>query len=168
MSLYIFDKDLTLVGSTTGRTADTLEDQFFLPNVLEVCTRLRADGHVLAIASNQGGVAFGVISPETARLLVSDVAGKIKAADFEVCFHHPGGRIAPWNTESPNRKPFPGMILALMERLGFAPEDTVYIGDNESDRKAAEAAGVEFVDADEFFLRGKSCEGVPASGHAGR
>lgn len=154
MALYIFDKDLTLVGSRTGRTADSLENQYFLPNVLATCAGLRDAGHVLAIASNQGGVAFGIISPETARLLVSAAAADIQAADFEVCYEHPRGSLPPYNVDSPNRKPNPGMILALMERLGFQPEDTIYVGDSDSDKAAAQAAGVEFIDADEFFLRG--------------
>ena len=43
------------------------------------------------------------------------------------------------------------MIQYLMDALGFAPQDTVYIGDLDSDREAAEAAKVKFEWANEFW-----------------
>lgn len=153
MSLYIFDKDLTLVEGLKGHAASSLDEQPLLPNVSETCAELRSQGHKLAVASNQGGVAFGVISEETARLLVSDAAEKIGAIDFEFCCHHPKGKVAPYNHECPDRKPGPGMLITLMNRLGFTPEDTIFIGDSEADCQAAEAAGVKFIHADTFFRR---------------
>jgi hypothetical protein len=45
------------------------------------------------------------------------------------------------------------MIQYLMDALGFAPQDTVFVGDLDSDRQAAEAANVKFEWADDFFNR---------------
>jgi phosphoglycolate phosphatase len=43
-------------------------------------------------------------------------------------------------------KPHPDVLLEALARLGgVAPADAVYVGDAESDRLAAEAAGVRFV-----------------------
>lgn len=151
MSLYIFDKDLTLVGSTTGKPPSRVEEQPLLPNVSEVCSDLRRDKHVLAIASNQGGVAWGFITLEQAKELVEDAAHKIGAADYEVCPNDPRGRVAPYNQPSDDRKPGPGMILKLMERLGYSKQDTIFIGDSKSDEEAAINAGVRFIYADKFF-----------------
>jgi HAD superfamily hydrolase (TIGR01662 family) len=49
------------------------------------------------------------------------------------------------------RKPEPGMILRAMEFKRAKPEDTLMVGDSEDDRKAAEAAGCDFMLACEFF-----------------
>lgn len=42
-------------------------------------------------------------------------------------------------------KPDPGMLLECAARLGAVPAETVYVGDQEGDRRAAEAAGMPFV-----------------------
>lgn len=49
------------------------------------------------------------------------------------------------------RKPEPGMILAAVAVSGVTLAETVMIGDRDEDRLAAEAAGVDFVWADDFF-----------------
>jgi len=40
------------------------------------------------------------------------------------------------------KKPDPAPLLAITERLGVAPADTLYVGDSEADVKAARAAGL--------------------------
>ena len=40
------------------------------------------------------------------------------------------------------KKPDPAPLLAIIERLGVAPQDTLYVGDSDADVKAARAAGV--------------------------
>ena len=48
---------------------------------------------------------------------------------------------------------------ALMERLGFPREQTIFVGDSPDDRKAAEAAGVRFVPAQSFFAKAVEDDG---------
>jgi len=40
------------------------------------------------------------------------------------------------------KKPDPAPLLAIVERLGVTPSDTLYIGDSDADVKAARAAGI--------------------------
>lgn len=40
------------------------------------------------------------------------------------------------------KKPDPAPLRAITERLGVAPEDTLYVGDSDADVKAARAAGI--------------------------
>lgn len=49
------------------------------------------------------------------------------------------------------RKPHPGMLQAAMNHYTISAVDTLYVGDRDEDKQAAEAAGVTFVHADEFF-----------------
>lgn len=157
--LIIFDKDGCLVQSVvnpkTGKShaPNRLEDQEYFPDVAAKCDALRAAGNTLAVASNQGGVAFGIFPALEAETLVSAAAIYIGAAGYRVCFHHPNGKVAPYNTEHPNRKPQPGMLLELMDEFGFSAQDTIMVGDWETDKQAAEHAHCQFVWAHEFFGR---------------
>lgn len=154
--LYIFDKDDTLIGSPGNRPANTTAEQKPLPGVVARLAELRAQGHSLAIATNQGGVAWGFISLSTAYALARDAARKVGGMDeVVVCPCDP--RADPlyadplYAVASPFRKPAPGMLKDLMWQFNCAPADTVFVGDRESDRLAAEAAGVRFEWAIDFF-----------------
>lgn len=48
-------------------------------------------------------------------------------------------------------KPKPNMLLAAMKMHGIDPDRSIYVGDNAVDEKAAEAAGLGFVWAKDFF-----------------
>lgn len=157
--LVIFDKDGCLCKSVTekksGKThaPNRLEDQEYFDDVAPICKELIEQGNTLAIASNQGGVAFGIFSADEAELLVSSAAAYIGAAAHRVCFYHPKGHVAPWNMEHRNRKPQPGMLIELMQQLNFTPANTIMVGDWKSDQEAAQAAGCGFIWAHEFFGR---------------
>ena len=49
------------------------------------------------------------------------------------------------------RKPAAGMLLQAMADYWATAEECIFVGDQESDQKAAEAAGVTFFDADNLF-----------------
>lgn len=148
--LYIFDKDNTLIGSYDGRPANTIAEQHLLPGVAEKCAELRAQGHKLAVASNQGGVAWGFITLNRANALVTHAASLVEADGWRVCPHHPKG-CNEYAVDCDCRKPKPGMLLSLMEQFKTGPEDTVFIGDTETDRKTAEALNIRFAFAADFF-----------------
>lgn len=154
--LYIFDKDGTLISGMGTRPANTPAEQKPMPGVVKQLSYLRSRGDKIAIASNQGGVAWGFITYEQAQELMDDCARKIGGADY-VTFcpydpkayeHHPG----VYAIDHPKRKPNPGMILECMKVLGFSKRETVYIGDQETDNQAAKAAGVKFEWATDFFI----------------
>lgn len=152
--LYIFDKDGTLVQDVDGkRPPNTLDEQKPFPDVLAKCQSLIKDGHLLAVASNQGGVAFGMMTAMQAHVLVQQITTYIGAITYAVCVTHPTGKKKSARRESHFRKPDGGMIEYLMDAIGVLPAETVYIGDMDSDQQAAEAAGVKFEWAKDFFGR---------------
>jgi D-glycero-D-manno-heptose 1,7-bisphosphate phosphatase len=152
--LYIFDKDGTLVENVNGeRPANTLEEQKPFPDVLPKCQALIAEGHLLAVASNQGGVAFGHMSAAQAHVMVQHITTYIGAITYAVCVTHPKGSKKSAKRESSFRKPNGGMIEYLMDAFGVSKAETMYIGDLETDQQAAKAAGVKFMWANEFFGR---------------
>jgi len=154
--LFIFDKDNTLISTPSGRPANTPTEQIPLPGVVAKLAALRTEGHSLAIATNQGGVAWGFISLSTAYRLAHDAAEKIGGMNaIAMCpydAHATGARArAQYARPSNRRKPAPGMILDLARRLGYPLSEVKFIGDRESDRLAAQAAGVRFEWATDFF-----------------
>jgi D-glycero-D-manno-heptose 1,7-bisphosphate phosphatase len=158
--LYIFDKDGTLVGGLGNRPANTPEEQIPLPGVVKKIASLRVARHTLAIASNQGGVAWGFLSKSQARDLVRDAARKVGGVDHWRCCCY-DKRAATRNPDNPyargsyRRKPAPGMLKELMQAAGASAANTIMIGDADSDRQAAEAAGVRFIWAADFFKQEK-------------
>lgn len=52
------------------------------------------------------------------------------------------------------RKPAPGMLLEIIEEMDGRRERCAYVGNDTKDMLAAQAAGIEFIDSDEFFLGG--------------
>src|SRR5258706_821014 len=156
--LFIFGKDSTICKSVVeknGRTqaSKSREFQEYYDDVTPVVDKLRAEGHQIAVVSNQGGVAFSIMDAETADLLVKAAAEFVGAVAYKVCLCHPKGKVAQYAIETEDRLPRPGMILSLMHEFGFLPQDTIVVGDWQFEKDTAAIAGVPFIYADQVFNR---------------
>lgn len=157
--LIIFGKNGCLcpgiVNPKTGKSSppNTLEEQDYFDDVREVCENLRAEGNTLAVISNEGGVAFGIMTEDDAKLLTQAAAVYIGAKSWRVSCTHPKGKIAQFAQESDNRLPAPGMLIEIMQEFGFSPQDTVMVGDWQFEKDAAAVAGCQFTYAHQFFNR---------------
>lgn len=155
--LYIFDMDGTLVHNVGDRPANTPEEQRLMPGVKKKLQQLKSDGHLLGVATNQGGVAWGYINVNEAWKLVFN-AVMLCGVLFDgaaMCPYHPDakGEMADpeYSKKSIFRKPWPGMILQIAMHLDVDLRDVIYIGDLEIDKEAARRAGVNFIYAEQFF-----------------
>ena len=152
--LYIFDCDGTLVTTKSGaRFRKGADDWMWLPGRLEKLAELKAQGVQLAIATNQGGCAFGFPGMDEASLqaTLSLMCDQAMIDHLFVCYNHPDGKLEQYRVDDFDRKPKPGMLFkAILAARVTAPE-TVLIGDREEDKQAARNAGVAFVHADQFF-----------------
>ena len=163
MSLYIFDKDGTLLRRIRSRfvfrrSALKPEEQILRKGVFEKLATLRAEGHKIAIATNQPAVAFGFLTLEEAEELVKNCAAKLGGIDaWRLSPYHPkakarrDGKVNLYARDDPTHKPHPGMILQIMEELGYPPNDTIVVGDKKADKKCAKNAKVKFIDGKKFF-----------------
>lgn len=138
--LVIFDADGTLTPQRA--TSRTPFEHRLLPGVAEKCSTLRADGYTLAVASNQGGAR----REKNPRLSFGYVLNFLRWLQREL-----GLAACKFATRPPRKKPSPAMLNELMAELGFTPDQTIFVGDQESDREAAQAAGVSFQWATDFF-----------------
>lgn len=101
--------------------------------------RLRRRGLLLAVVTNQSGVARGLISPDQLTAVNARVDSILGPFDsWQVCMHG--------ETDGCGcRKPQPGMVLAAAEALAVPPARCVLIGDTGGDVEAALAADAKAV-----------------------
>lgn len=105
-----------------------------LPGASRALRRLRERGLLLAVVTNQSGVARGLISAEQLTAVNDRVERLLGPFDsWQVCVHDAG-------QGCPCRKPRPGMVLAAAAELGVEADRCVLIGDTGGDVEAALAA----------------------------
>lgn len=149
--LYIFDMNGTLTNTPFVDKVPLA----ILPGRAEKLAELAATGAKLAIASNQGGVAFGFTTEQEATAEVAAIAGELNMHGFRVAFGHPSPKrgyeeyAAQEHLEK--RKPAPGMLISLMKEFRVSASETMMIGDREEDRDAATAAHCQFMWTKDFF-----------------
>jgi histidinol-phosphate phosphatase family protein len=151
--LLLLDRDGTLNRRLGGRPPNHPGEIELLPGVANKLQQSAAMGWRIVIITNQGGVAFGYM---TEALAQSTHQAVLDALPVEVdasylCPHHPDGTDPRYAIHCPNRKPAPGAILDALERFGARPQDCLFVGDMETDERAATAAGVPFSWASDFF-----------------
>lgn len=170
MKLLLIDKDGTLVHATHGTFVDAPWHQAPIAGVSAKLDRYVAQGWKIAIISNQGGIAAGHKTLESAFLefrfaleLFPQVSEAYFCPDFEGrdCWRVWGDckgehRILYGNgwtsigyKLAPFRKPDPGMLQLASDV--HAPEQTLYVGDRPEDEGAASAANIEFLWAHDFL-----------------
>ncbi len=156
--LIIFDVDGTLVTPKSGATfRKTADDWQWLPGRLEKCKQLIDQKVTLALASNQGGVAYGYFHEDAIKWELLKTAGAISpAVRYFYCFTHPTASRPEYRKDDSRRKPGPGMLIEAMEHYHILPQDTLMVGDRPEDEQAAQAAGVHFMWADKFFRESES------------
>ncbi len=94
-----------------------------MPDLERVLQQLHAH-HTLAMATNRGGTAQGVVREFGLDRWLSLAVG---AQDV------------------PRPKPHPDMLLHCLTHFRLPPTEAVYVGDSETDHQAALAAGVSFI-----------------------
>ena len=170
----ILDRDGTLIDVIRDEESGAIVTAFhpaqlrLLPGVVEGLRALSGAGFVLAMATNQPGPAKGQISRAAvartnAALLALLEAEGVPIAAIEVCEHHPEG--GPGGDPAlvqvcECRKPRPGMLRSLLERLGADPAHSWAIGDSAADVEAGRAAGLRTA----LILPRSRCELCPLRG----
>ena len=135
MKMVVFDWDGTLTPQRSSALVS--KRRGFLTGVLEKLQELRAAGVLLAVATNQ--------HPDMSLELIRE-----RIAWLQGLFRFDAVLFA----QTPERrKPQPAMLLEIAERFGVSPDQTLFVGDAETDRQAAEAAGCRFCWAEEFLGR---------------
>jgi len=138
MKLVILDRDGT-INEDSPEFIKSVAEWKPIPGSIEALARLSHAGFRVFIASNQSGIARGLLDfdalfaiHDRLQRAVSDLGGHIDAIAYAP--DHP-------DQASDMRKPGPGMLKDLARRLQVDLERVPYIGDSLADVQAARAAG---------------------------
>jgi D-glycero-D-manno-heptose 1,7-bisphosphate phosphatase len=138
MKLIILDRD-GVINEDSDEYIKGPDEWVPLPGSLDAIARLNHAGYSVAVASNQSGLARGYFDIDTLSSMhhkmqdmLQRVGGKVDAIFF--CPHAP-------DDGCECRKPKPGLLRQIGERFQTPLTDVLFVGDTESDIKAARAAG---------------------------
>jgi D-glycero-D-manno-heptose 1,7-bisphosphate phosphatase len=161
--LLLFDADGTLRdtrvdGVAQPRPPNHAGEWQLLPNVQRVLALYDWTQRGIGVCSNQGGIGLGYMQAGTAYALLTAMLEAATGLTVEpqqlwLCPHRPDkGCLC--------RKPQPMLLLQAISaylRWGNAEQiramlpEVLYVGDQDSDREAADNAGVDFCWAQDFF-----------------
>ena len=110
-----------------------------LPGSIEAIARLSRAGYTVAVASNQSGLARGLLDRAALRAMHRKLRRLVAAqggtvARIVVCPHGPDDGCAC-------RKPMPGLLIRLARHFDTSLEDVPVVGDSLRDLQAAARAG---------------------------
>jgi len=126
-------------------------DEFTLmPHVAEALQAFRQMGFVIALISNQPGIAKGKFSPQLLDAITNKmVAGLAEGGAYldaiYYCKHHPEGTVMEYRQVCDCRKPKPGMLLKAARDLDIDLSQSYFIGDGITDVQAGQAAGTKTI-----------------------
>jgi histidinol-phosphate phosphatase family protein len=148
----------TLTVARDNRTVVDLEGNPILaPHVAETLARVRRHFDLAFIVSNQPGIARREISEAEVLRRFAWANARLGGPfdDWRLCPHAEAYGCAC-------RKPRPGMLLDLAGVYDIDLEVGLYVGDSQTDRDAARAAGTRFAWAHEFFRDQRARESTQA------
>lgn len=117
---------------------------------------LAREGAEFALITNQGGVAFGHQTEAVVGQRIGEMLRQLNWFEREpfsvhVCYTHPHATVEKYRLDDVRRKPGGGMLLEAMDAHGASRDETVYVGDMNSDCWTAEGVGVNYFHVDEFM-----------------
>ena len=140
MKLLILDRD-GVINFDSDHYIKNPDEWRPVPGSLEAIARLTQSGWRIAVATNQSGIARGLFDMETLNAMhakmhkvVTQAGGRIDAV-----FYCPDSA----DSDSPCRKPNPGMLLAIAERFNMSLHGAPVVGDGLRDLQAAHAVGAQ-------------------------
>jgi D-glycero-D-manno-heptose 1,7-bisphosphate phosphatase len=138
MKLVILDRDGT-INEDSDEFVKSPEEWRPLKGSLEAIARLTQADYRVVVATNQSGIARGLLDTRTLFAIhdtllraLAQLGGRIDA--FFFCPHAP-------DAGCPCRKPQPGMLLEVGRRFNVALDGVCMVGDSLRDLQAAAAAG---------------------------
>jgi D-glycero-D-manno-heptose 1,7-bisphosphate phosphatase len=136
MKLIILDRD-GVISEDSDDFIKSVDEWQPLPGSLEAIARLTNAGYRIVVATNQSGIARKLFDLPTLNAmhekmyrLVAEHGGEIDAVFF--CPHSP-------NDDCDCRKPKPGLLNAISERLAMPLNGVPIIGDSLRDIESARA-----------------------------
>lgn len=140
MKLVILDRD-GVINEDRDAFIRSPEEWIALPGSLDAIGRLNRGGWRVVVATNQSGLRRKLFDVETLNRIhdkmnrqLAEIGARVDAIFICPCLER---------EHCACRKPAPGMLRAIAERLRTPLETVPYIGDKARDLQAARAAGAQ-------------------------
>jgi len=121
-----------------------------LDGLAEPLIELKALGYKLIVASNQSGVARGIVSEKNLgqihdrlKQLLSESGVNLDGIYY--CPYHPDGVVPKYRKDSDWRKPNPGMLLAAADEMNIDLSKSWLLGNSDRDIEAGLKAGCQTI-----------------------
>jgi len=140
-SAVFLDRDGVLNPHIPGDYLYSADKLVVLPGVAQAVRRLNEAGLPVIVISNQQGVGKGLMTMDDLLAIEKRMGEALRheaAAHLDRCYY--STELA--QTNSPRRKPGPGMLLEAAQDFGLTLAHTVFAGDAPTDIQAGHAAGV--------------------------
>lgn len=117
----------------------TWQEFEFLPGAIDAVKLLNKNGYKIYVITNQPGIARGVMTKEDINIIHSNFKKELEKHEAKIdgiycCFHG-------WNEGCECRKPKPGLLFQAAHEHDIDLTKAIFIGDDERDREAGQAAG---------------------------
>lgn len=145
-----FDRDGT-INRYVGFLRD-IDQMELIPETVEKIRMANERGYLTIVVTNQPVIARGEVTWTQLKEIhrkMETLLGRegVYVDDIFICPHHPkkgfAGEVAAYKVECTCRKPKPGLLLQAAEKYHIDLHESFMVGDSDSDRKAAEAAGIQ-------------------------
>ena len=117
------------------------------PGAAAAVKRVNDLGWFAFLVTNQSGVARGFFAEADVQAFHAHMQDQLRAAgahfdDIRYCPHHPEGPVAAYARGCDCRKPNAGMILDLLRTWPVLRDESLVVGNSDSDMEAAKGAGL--------------------------
>ncbi len=124
-----------------------IKDFEFVEGIFELTMFLQSKGYLIFIITNQAGIARGYYTEEDFRILNDWMLNEFIKRGCNIskvyfCPHHPVYGLGKYKIDCECRKPKPGMILLAKDEFNIDLEQSILIGNSESDMEAGINAGI--------------------------
>ncbi len=138
MPLLIIDRD-GVINEESDEFIKTPEEWRPIPGSLEAIARACQAGFRIVVVSNQSGLARNVVDIDNMNLVHQEMHRRANAAGgkIDAIFLCPHGPLDNCRC----RKPHPGLLLDIADRLRTKLDNVPFVGDRISDLIAAKEAG---------------------------
>lgn len=142
VKLIILDRD-GVINEDSDAFIKSVDEFIPIPGSILAIAKFKQAGFLVAIASNQSGIARGLFTFDTLQVMHLKLSNLLKtegvAIDYiAVCPHGP-------DDHCQCRKPKPGLLIEICSALQLQPEEAVFVGDSYRDYEAAKALNMPFV-----------------------
>jgi len=140
MKLVVLDRD-GVINHDTGDIITSIKQFKPIDGSFAAIARLNQAGIKVAVAMNQSGIARGILDMDELHAINQRMSAQLQqvGGHFDLLAFCPHSDA----NECSCRKPAPGMLYSILERLKIEASDAVMVGDSLKDVQAAMAAAIQ-------------------------